>query len=179
VQCIACGHPNTHVIDSRMVEGGASIRRRRECLACKQRFTTYETADIRLPRIVKSNGARQTFNDEKLRAGMMRALEKRPVATSKVEEEIDQIKKSLQATGAKEVPARRIGDLVMQALRRLDQVAYIRFASVYLSFDNVEAFRAAIEGLSQEDLTQETSNQDGQGSVEPGSASKADEPHAN
>lgn len=156
MQCIACGHPNTHVIDSRMVEGGASIRRRRECLACKQRFTTYETADIRLPRIVKSNGARQIFNDEKLRAGMMRALEKRPVATSKIEEEIDQIKKSLQATGAKEVPARRIGDLVMQALRRLDQVAYIRFASVYLSFDNVEAFRAAIEGLNQESLSQES-----------------------
>ncbi len=156
MQCIACGHPNTHVIDSRMVEGGVSIRRRRECLACKQRFTTYETADIRLPRIVKSNGARQTFNEEKLRSGMMRALEKRPVATSRIDDEIDQIKKTLQATGAKEVTARKIGDLVMQALRRLDQVAYIRFASVYLSFDNVEAFRAAIEGLNQDSLGQES-----------------------
>ncbi|MBD3816810.1 MAG: transcriptional regulator NrdR [Halothiobacillus sp.] len=156
MQCIACGHPNTHVIDSRMVEGGASIRRRRECLACKQRFTTYETADIRLPRIVKSNGARQSFNEEKLRSGMMRALEKRPVATSRIDDEIDQIKKTLQATGAKEVTARKIGDLVMQALRRLDQVAYIRFASVYLSFDNVEAFRAAIEGLNQDSLGQES-----------------------
>lgn len=139
-----------------MVEGGVSIRRRRECLACKQRFTTYETADIRLPRIVKSNGARQTFNEEKLRSGMMRALEKRPVATSRIDDEIDQIKKTLQATGAKEVTARKIGDLVMQALRRLDQVAYIRFASVYLSFDNVEAFRAAIEGLNQDSLGQES-----------------------
>ncbi len=139
-----------------MVEGGASIRRRRECLACKQRFTTYETADIRLPRIVKSNGARQSFNEEKLRSGMMRALEKRPVATSRIDDEIDQIKKTLQATGAKEVTARKIGDLVMQALRRLDQVAYIRFASVYLSFDNVEAFRAAIEGLNQDSLGQES-----------------------
>lgn len=139
-----------------MVEGGVSIRRRRECLACKQRFTTYETADIRLPRIVKSNGARQSFNEEKLRSGMMRALEKRPVATSRIDDEIDQIKKTLQATGAKEVTARKIGDLVMQALRRLDQVAYIRFASVYLSFDNVEAFRAAIEGLNQDSLGQES-----------------------
>ncbi|OZB36505.1 MAG: transcriptional regulator NrdR [Halothiobacillus sp. 14-56-357] len=156
MQCIACGHLNTHVVDSRMVEGGTSIRRRRECLACKQRFTTYETADIRLPRIVKSNGARQTFNEEKLRSGMMRALEKRPVATSRIDDEIDQIKKTLQATGAKEVTARKIGDLVMQALRRLDQVAYIRFASVYLSFDNVEAFRAAIEGLNQDSLGQES-----------------------
>lgn len=154
MHCIACGHLDTHVIDSRMVEGGVSVRRRRECLACKHRFTTYETADIRLPRIVKSNGARQSFNEEKLRAGMMRALEKRPVATSRIDDEIENIKKSLQATGVKEVTARKIGDLVMQALRRLDQVAYIRFASVYLSFDNVEAFRAAIEGLNQDSFGQ-------------------------
>jgi transcriptional repressor NrdR len=150
MNCIACGHSETHVIDSRMSEGGASIRRRRECLSCHQRFTTYETADIRMPRIVKSNGARQNFNEEKLRVGMMRALEKRPVATRRIDEEIEQIKKMLQSSGEKEVPARRIGDFVMQALRRLDQVAYIRFASVYLSFDNVEAFRAAIEGLNQD-----------------------------
>lgn len=150
MNCIACGHADTHVIDSRMADGGASIRRRRECLGCHQRFTTYETADIRMPRIVKSSGARQNFNEDKLRVGMMRALEKRPVATRKIDEEIEQIKKMLQSSGEKEVPARRIGDFVMQALRRLDQVAYIRFASVYLSFDNVEAFRAAIEGLNQE-----------------------------
>ncbi|ANJ67084.1 transcriptional regulator NrdR [Halothiobacillus diazotrophicus] len=148
--CIACGHPETHVIDSRMVEGGTSIRRRRECLGCHQRFTTYEVADIRLPRIVKSDGTRQSFNEDKLRAGMMRALEKRPVATRKVDEAIEQIKKNLQALSLKEVPARRVGDLVMAALRHLDQVAYIRFASVYLSFDNVEAFRAAIESLNQD-----------------------------
>ncbi|MDA3875863.1 MAG: transcriptional regulator NrdR [Halothiobacillus sp.] len=150
MQCIACGHAETHVIDSRMVEGGVSIRRRRECLGCHQRFTTYEVADIRLPRIVKSDGARQSFNEDKLRAGMMRALEKRPVATKKIDEAIEQIKKNLQALSLKEVPARRVGDLVMAALRSLDQVAYIRFASVYLSFDNVEAFRAAIEGLNQD-----------------------------
>ncbi|HUX81978.1 MAG TPA: transcriptional regulator NrdR [Halothiobacillus sp.] len=150
MQCIACGHAETHVIDSRMVEGGTSIRRRRECLGCHQRFTTYEVADIRLPRIVKSDGARQSFNEDKLRAGMMRALEKRPVATKKIDEAIEQIKKNLQALSLKEVPARRVGDLVMAALRHLDQVAYIRFASVYLSFDNVEAFRAAIEGLNQD-----------------------------
>ena len=150
MQCIACGHAETHVIDSRMVEGGTSIRRRRECLGCHQRFMTYEVADIRLPRIVKSDGARQSFNEDKLRAGMMRALEKRPVATKKIDEAIEQIKKNLQALSLKEVPARRVGDLVMAALRHLDQVAYIRFASVYLSFDNVEAFRAAIEGLNQD-----------------------------
>ena len=156
MKCPFCAHSENKVIDSRISKDGDAIRRRRECLGCGKRFTTYETADIRLPRIVKSNGARQTFNEEKLRSGMMRALEKRPVATSRIDDEIDQIKKTLQATGAKEVTARKIGDLVMQALRRLDQVAYIRFASVYLSFDNVEAFRAAIEGLNQDSLGQES-----------------------
>lgn len=148
MKCIACDQDQTHVIDSRVVESGSSIRRRRKCLVCGHRFTTYETADIRLPRVVKSSGLRQSFNEDKLRAGMMRALEKRPVSTNKIDEAIEGIKKNLQASGDKEIPARRIGELVMQALRRLDQVAYLRFASVYLAFDNLEAFRAAIEGLN-------------------------------
>lgn len=155
MKCIACDADQTHVVDSRVVESGSSIRRRRECLACGHRFTTYETADIRLPRVVKSNGARQNFNEDKLRAGMMRALEKRPVPTKKIDEAIEDIKKSLQASGDKEIPARRIGELVMQALRQLDQVAYLRFASVYLAFDNIEAFRAAIEGLNADTSSRE------------------------
>ncbi len=148
MKCVACGLEQTHVIDSRVVESGTAIRRRRECLACGHRFTTYETVDIRLPRVVKSSGARQSFNEEKLRAGMMRALEKRPVPTKKIDDAIEGIKKTLQASSDKEIPARKIGELVMQALRQLDQVAYLRFASVYLAFDNIEAFRAAIEGLN-------------------------------
>ncbi|WP_407276217.1 transcriptional regulator NrdR [Halothiobacillus sp. DCM-1] len=155
MKCIACDQEQTHVIDSRVVESGQSIRRRRECLVCGHRFTTYETADVRMPRVVKSNGARQSFNEDKLRSGMMRALEKRPVPTKKIDEAIEGIKKNLQASGEKEIPARRIGELVMQSLRRLDQVAYLRFASVYLAFDNLEAFRAAIEGLNAESAGRE------------------------
>lgn len=150
MQCVHCGYDDTRVIDSRVVDQGASIRRRRECMSCTQRFTTYETAERQMPRIIKNSGVRETFNEEKLRAGMMRALEKRAVSTERVETAIDQIKRSLRAYGKKEVDARQVGELVMRALRGLDEVAYIRFASVYLSFDNADAFREMIEGLANE-----------------------------
>ncbi|MFW6322228.1 MAG: transcriptional regulator NrdR [Guyparkeria sp.] len=150
MHCAICGHDDTRVVDSRAVEGGEAIRRRRECPACGQRFTTYERADRQMPRVIKSNGARQNFDERKLRDGMMRALEKRPVPTRRIEEAIEQIERQLRSRGEREIPAREIGELVMAQLRRLDHVAYIRFASVYLSFDSVEAFRDAIESLAND-----------------------------
>ena len=150
MHCAICGYPDTRVVDSRAVEGGEAIRRRRECPSCGQRFTTYERADRQMPRVVKSNGARQNFDERKLRDGMMRALEKRPVPTSRIEEAVEQIEQQLRSRGEREITAREIGDLVMAQLRRLDHVAYIRFASVYLSFDSVEAFRDAIESLAND-----------------------------
>ncbi|MFI9651998.1 transcriptional regulator NrdR [Guyparkeria halopsychrophila] len=150
MRCAICGNDGTRVIDSRAIDAGEGIRRRRECAACGQRFTTYERADRQMPRVVKSNGARQNFDDRKLRDGLMRALEKRPVPTRRVEEAIEQIERQLRSRGEREIPAREIGDMVMAQLRRLDHVAYIRFASVYLSFDSVEAFRDAIESLAND-----------------------------
>jgi len=150
VNCAICGNSDTRVIDSRAVDAGEGIRRRRECAACGQRFTTYERADRQMPRVVKSNGARQNFDERKLRDGLMRALEKRPVPTRQIEEAIEQIERQLRSRGEREIPAREIGELVMAQLRRLDHVAYIRFASVYLSFDSVEAFREAIESLAND-----------------------------
>ena len=150
MRCAICGNDDTRVIDSRSIDAGEGIRRRRECGACGQRFTTYERADRQMPRVVKSNGARQNFDERKLRDGLMRALEKRPVPTRRVEEAIEQIERQLRSRGEREIPAREIGEMVMAQLRRLDHVAYIRFASVYLSFDSVEAFREAIESLAND-----------------------------
>ena len=150
MRCAICGNDDTRVIDSRSIDAGEGIRRRRECAACGQRFTTYERADRQMPRVVKSNGARQNFDERKLRDGLMRALEKRPVPTRRVEEAIEQIERQLRSRGEREIPAREIGEMVMAQLRRLDHVAYIRFASVYLSFDSVEAFREAIESLAND-----------------------------
>jgi len=150
MRCAICGNDDTRVIDSRSIDAGEGIRRRRECADCGQRFTTYERADRQMPRVVKSNGARQNFDERKLRDGLMRALEKRPVPTRRVEEAIEQIERQLRSRGEREIPAREIGEMVMAQLRRLDHVAYIRFASVYLSFDSVEAFREAIESLAND-----------------------------
>lgn len=150
MRCAICGNDDTRVIDSRAIEGGEGIRRRRKCAACGQRFTTYERADRQMPRVVKSGGARQNFDERKLRDGMMRALEKRPVATRRIEEAIEQIERQLRSRGVREIPAREIGEMVMAQLRRLDHVAYIRFASVYLSFDSIEAFRETIESLAND-----------------------------
>jgi transcriptional repressor NrdR len=140
---------DTKVIDSRLASEGMQVRRRRECIDCGDRFTTYESAELVMPRIVKSDGTREPFNQEKLLAGMLRALEKRPVDTESVESAISQIQHRLQACGEREIPSRQLGEWVMQELRNLDQVAYVRFASVYRSFQDVSEFRDEIERLEQ------------------------------
>ncbi len=149
MHCPFCPEPDTRVIDSRLVGEGDQVRRRRECPACKERFTTYEVAELSLPRVVKSDGRREPFSEGKLRTGMLRALEKRPVPMEQVEDAIAQIKRRLRASGEREIPSRVIGDWVMERLCDLDQVAYIRFASVYRSFDDVRAFLDEIERLEK------------------------------
>jgi len=150
VYCPFCAAEDTKVIDSRLVADGVQVRRRRECLSCHERFTTYETAELVMPRIIKQNGNREPFDEEKLRAGFLRALEKRPVPVESIESVISQIKHSLRATGEREVNSRVLGELVMDSLKQLDQVAYVRFASVYRSFQDIAEFRDAIERLEAE-----------------------------
>ena len=135
------------MIDSRLATDGDQVRRRRECVGCAERFTTYESAELVMPRVVKRDGTRVLFDESRLRSGMMRALEKRPVATEDVEAALKRIRQRIQALGEGEVVASRIGDWVMEELRDLDQVAYVRFASVYRSFQDVSAYREVIEGL--------------------------------
>lgn len=151
MQCPFCHHADTRVIDSRLANEGEQVRRRRECTDCGERFTTYESAvDLALPRVVKRDLSREQFSDDKLRAGFMRALEKRPVETEAIDQALIRIKRRLRAAGERETEARRIGELVMDELRRLDQVAYIRFASVYREFEDVAAFRHEIDRLERE-----------------------------
>jgi transcriptional repressor NrdR len=140
----------TKVIDSRLASEGDQVRRRRECLDCTERFTTYEQAELVLPRVIKSNGNREPFREDKLRAGMLRALEKRPVDIERIETAIGSIKRDLLARGEREIEARVIGERVMHQLREMDHVAYIRFASVYLSFEDVNAYREVIDRLEKE-----------------------------
>ena len=151
--CPFCSAEDTKVIDSRLVAEGVQVRRRRECLSCHERFTTYETAELVMPRIIKQNGNREPFDEEKLRAGFLRALEKRPVSVESIESVISQIKHSLRATGEREINSRVLGELVMDSLKQLDQVAYVRFASVYRSFQDIAEFRDAIERLEAEPRT--------------------------
>jgi transcriptional repressor NrdR len=140
---------DSQVVDSRIAETGDSIRRRRRCTACDKRFTTYETIELRLPQVVKTNGSRQEFDREKLREGFRRALHKRPVPTEYVDASIDRIVKQVLSLGERELPARQIGEMVMQELKRLDKVAYIRFASVYRSFQVVDDFRDVLKDLDK------------------------------
>ncbi|MGZ8243270.1 transcriptional regulator NrdR [Methylomagnum sp.] len=150
MRCPFCGAHDTRVIDSRLSQEGDQVRRRRECTECKERFTTYEAAELSLPRVVKSNGSREPFREEKLRAGMLRALEKRPVGSDRIEAAVNRIKKKLLACGEREVASRLIGESVMRELAGLDQVAYIRFASVYRSFEDLNEFREVIDRLASE-----------------------------
>ncbi|GAA5524873.1 transcriptional repressor NrdR [Microbulbifer aestuariivivens] len=133
---------------------GDQVRRRRECLDCHERFTTFETAELLLPRVIKENGQREPFNEDKLRAGIQRAVEKRPVSTERVESAVAQIKHALQAAGERELPARAIGELVMEQLRELDKVAYVRFASVYRRFEDVSEFAEEIDRLTTKKRTE-------------------------
>lgn len=150
MHCPFCSHDDTRVIDSRLLGEGDQIRRRRECQSCKARFTTYETAELSLPRIIKNDGRRETFSDEKLRGGIIKALEKRPVAMERVENAINHVKRRIRESGEREIDSVKVGELVMDALRGLDQVAYVRFASVYRSFEDVRAFLEEIERLENE-----------------------------
>ncbi len=150
MHCPFCGALDTRVIDSRLVAEGDQIRRRRECVTCSERFTTYEAAELVMPRIIKQNGVREPFDENKLHAGLMKALEKRPVSIERVDEAINRIKHNLRACGEREISSREVGEQVMRELRGLDEVAYVRFASVYRSFKDLNEFRAEIDRLSSE-----------------------------
>ncbi|MCS5587318.1 MAG: transcriptional regulator NrdR [Porticoccaceae bacterium] len=146
--CPFCNADDTKVVDSRLVANGGQVRRRRECVECSERFTTYELAELVMPRVIKTDGSRQSFDEEKLRAGLQRALEKRPVSIEQIEVSISQIKHFLQVTGEREVSSQIIGEEVMKKLRELDKVAYVRFASVYRSFQDISEFQAELNRLS-------------------------------
>ncbi|MCB1972807.1 MAG: transcriptional regulator NrdR, partial [Geminicoccaceae bacterium] len=136
-------------IDSRLVAGGDQVRRRRECTACQERFTTFELAELVMPKVIKRNGQREPFNEEKLRSGILRAIEKRPVSVEDVEAALNRIKHQLRATGEREVASDLVGEAVMAQLQQLDEVAYVRFASVYRRFQHLDEFRREIERLEQ------------------------------
>jgi transcriptional repressor NrdR len=147
MHCPFCGHEETKVNDSRLAGEGRQIRRRRECLKCGERFTTFETAELLMPLVVKGDRARENFDEVKLRNGMEKALEKRPVPREQIDEAISRIVHKVRSLGDREVSARAIGELVMEELRHLDEVAYVRFASVYRQFEDVEAFHEEIQRL--------------------------------
>ncbi len=150
MHCPFCQHEDTRVIDSRVSEDGSTIRRRRECEKCNERFNTFETAEIKLPAVVKSDGRRETFDEHKLRMSLDRALQKRPVSSAQVDAAVRAVLDELRRSGEREVPSLRVGELVMRELKQLDQVAYVRFASVYRSFEDVQAFREEIERLERD-----------------------------
>ena len=147
MHCPFCSENDTKVIDSRLVADGHQVRRRRQCLACSERFTTFESAELVMPKVIKSNGNREPFNEDKMVGGVQRALEKRPVSADAIELAISTIKSQLRATGEREVPSEMTGNLVMGQLKELDKVAYIRFASVYRSFEDIREFGEEIAKL--------------------------------
>jgi transcriptional repressor NrdR len=150
MHCPFCNAVDTKVIDSRLVAEGNQVRRRRECLTCNERFTTYESAELVMPRIIKHNGEREPFDEGKLHSGLLKALEKRPVSIEKVDEAISRIKNKLRSTGEREIQSRAVGEEVMNELRDLDEVAYVRFASVYKSFKTLDEFTREIDELTRE-----------------------------
>ncbi|MEJ6703219.1 MAG: transcriptional regulator NrdR [Pseudomonadales bacterium] len=147
MHCPFCSDSETKVIDSRLVAEGDQVRRRRECQECGERFTTFESAELVLPRVIKSNGVRQPFDEEKLRNGVLRAFEKRPVSLENIESLLNRIIHKLRATGEREVKTLVVGEIVMDEIRKMDDVAYVRFASVYRSFQDVDEFREEIDRL--------------------------------
>lgn len=149
MRCPFCATHDTRVIDSRLASEGDQVKRRRECLSCKERFTTYEIAELALPKIIKRDGAREVFDEGKLRAGMLRALEKRPVRSEDIEGAVSKIKREMTASGEREIQADDLGELVMRELSGLDHVAFVRFASVYRSFQDVNEFTEMIENLQK------------------------------
>ena len=151
MRCPFCATHDTRVIDSRLASEGDQVRRRRECTSCKERFTTYEIAELTLPKIIKRDGARESFDEKKLRSGMHRALEKRPVKSEDIEAAINRIKKKMTVNGDREIQAGELGELVMKELSILDHVAFVRFASVYRSFQDVNEFTEMIDNLQKVD----------------------------
>ncbi|MCP4491352.1 MAG: transcriptional repressor NrdR [Gammaproteobacteria bacterium] len=148
MKCPFCGTPDTRVVDSRLAQESTQVRRRRECYSCEARFTTYESPLLNMPMVIKSDGSRDAFDEVRLRSGMMRALEKRPVSAELIEDAVSRIKKQLLGIEAREISTRKVGGMVMHELQRLDHVAYIRFASVYLSFEDIQAFEEVIQTLA-------------------------------
>ncbi|BAL97233.1 transcriptional regulator NrdR [Rubrivivax gelatinosus] len=147
MRCPYCAHGETQVVETRESDEGGVVRRRRRCLKCEKRFTTYERAEVAMPAVVKKDGARVEFDPEKLRSSMMLALRKRPVGVEKIDAAIERIQEQLVAGGAREVPSTRVGELVMRELEKLDKVAYVRFASVYRSFEDVDEFSQLIRDI--------------------------------
>lgn len=147
MRCPFCSHTETQVVETRESDEGDVVRRRRRCLSCDKRFTTYERPDIALPSVVKKDGRRADFDDSKLRASMQLALRKRPVSVEQIDAAINRIEEKLLASGAREIASTRLGELVMRELKRIDKVAYVRFASVYRSFEDVDEFRQLIREI--------------------------------
>ncbi|OGT45451.1 MAG: transcriptional regulator NrdR [Gammaproteobacteria bacterium RIFCSPHIGHO2_12_FULL_38_11] len=147
MHCPFCNTQDTKVIDSRLSDDGSQVRRRRECVACNERITTFETAELSLPRVIKRDGERTAFNVEKLKAGMLRALEKRPVDTAQTDAALNRILKNIRASSEREISSQVLGEWMMDELRAMDQVAYVRFASVYRSFQDINAFHEEIQKL--------------------------------
>jgi len=147
MHCPFCNHVDTKVIDSRLAGEGHLVRRRRECLACAERFTTFEAPELVMPHVIKRDDRREPFDEAKLRNGMINALSKRPVSSDQIEAALERITHRLQTVGEREIDSRYIGDLVMEELHRLDEVAYVRFASIYRSFQDVTEFQQEIERL--------------------------------
>ena len=160
MHCPFCQACDTKVIDSRLIRESNQTRRRRECPECKERFTTYESAELSLPRIIKRDGRRAPFSEDKLRAGMLRALEKRPVSVEEVESALARILRKAMTCSEREIGAQAIGEMVMDELRQLDQVAYVRFASVYRSFEDIDAFRKEISELTKNTKQKDTKQYD-------------------
>lgn len=156
MRCPFCNTPDTRVIDSRFVEENNQVRRRRECVSCNERYTTYEYAELFMPQVIKRDHSRSPFSVDKLRNGMLKALEKRPVSADQVEKALSDISRSLRETAEREVSSVFIGELVMNTLRQLDPVAYVRFASVYRSFQDVRAFKEEINRLQKNDITEKS-----------------------
>jgi len=149
MHCPFCSNEETKVIDSRLAAEGRQIRRRRQCLDCNERFTTFESAELVMPRLIKNDSSRQPFDESKLRYSMVRALEKRPVSSDELEQAIGRLVHKLRTLGEREVPSRLVGDMVMEELRALDEVAYVRFASVYRRFQDVTEFEEEIRRLQR------------------------------
>lgn len=150
MRCPFCSDVDTRVVDSRLGNAGEHVRRRRKCKKCNGRFTTHESVELNLPKILKSDGRREVFSEEKLRNGILRAIEKRPVSMAKAEKIISQIRGKLRLESSLEIKSAKLGDWVMDRLRKLDQVAYVRFASVYRNFGDIRAFLEEIEQLENE-----------------------------